>query len=280
MATPLRFATCNELFERMSFAEGCQAIRETRYAGIEIAPFTLAPNPVDLTRDDRQVIKGEIARNRLGFVGFHWILAAPPNLHATTPDKQQRQHTWQYLARLIDLCADVNPQPAETTILVFGSPKQRSTVSGMNRADAAAIMTEGLARLAPQAASRNIQVLVEALPSNQSDVINTLEEAVAIVEQIASPAIQTMFDVHNTGDETLPHDILLRKYWRYIRHIHVNEMDGREPGQGDYDFAKLLTTLEELRYSGWVSLEAFDFSRDPRQVAAGALNHLLQFQTL
>jgi sugar phosphate isomerase/epimerase len=51
-------------------------------------------------------------------------------------------------------------------------------------------------------------------------------------------------------------------------------MDGREPGMGDYDFAALLHALTEVNYSGWVSLEAFDFSRDPRQVAARAIDHL------
>jgi sugar phosphate isomerase/epimerase len=83
-----------------------------------------------------------------------------------------------------------------------------------------------------------------------------------------------MFDVHNTADETLSHTELVRKYFPYIRHVHVNEMDGQEPGRGHYNFGPLLNTLAELDYSGWVSLEAFDFTRDPRQVAAGAITHL------
>ena len=46
-------------------------------------------------------------------------------------------------------------------------------------------------------------------------------------------------------------------------------MDGREPGMGDYPFDTLLATLAELNYSGWVSVEAFDFSRDSYDVAPG-----------
>jgi sugar phosphate isomerase/epimerase len=43
---------------------------------------------------------------------------------------------------------------------------------------------------------------------------------------------------------------------------------------GDYNFAGLLRKLSDLNYDGWVSLEAFDFSRDPREVAARAIETL------
>jgi sugar phosphate isomerase/epimerase len=94
------------------------------------------------------------------------------------------------------------------------------------------------------------------------------------VRQIGSPAIKTMFDTHNAVDETEPHAALIRKYFPYIAHVHVNETDGREPGMGDYDFAAVLSVLQELNYSGCVSLEAFDFSRDPIEIASHALDHL------
>jgi sugar phosphate isomerase/epimerase len=105
-------------------------------------------------------------------------------------------------------------------------------------------------------------------------VINTLGEAVAIVEQIGSPAVRTMFDTHNAVDETIPHTELIRGFFPYIAHIHVNEMDGREPGTGDYDFSQLLKTLADLEYRDWVSLEVFDFARGAEAIARGALEHL------
>jgi sugar phosphate isomerase/epimerase len=51
-------------------------------------------------------------------------------------------------------------------------------------------------------------------------------------------------------------------------------MDGQEPGMGDYDFGALMKCLSELDYQGWVSLEAFDFIRDPREVVTRSINHL------
>ena len=51
-------------------------------------------------------------------------------------------------------------------------------------------------------------------------------------------------------------------------------MDGREPGTGSYDFHGLLKALHAAKYDGWVSLEAFDFSRDPVTIAKESLSYL------
>ena len=275
MAVPQRFAICNELFQQFSLAETCEQVRALGYQGLEIAPFTLSEDPAALTREDRERIRETIASQELEFVGFHWLLATPEGLHATSPDERVRKRTWDYVHSLIDLCADLADAKASgKSVIVFGSPKQRSTADGMTPREAVDIMTHGLAHAAPHAESRGVTILMEALSPDQTDVVTCLADAVAIVRQIRSAAIQTMFDTHNAKSESEPHAALLRKYAAYIHHVHVNERDGREPGMGDYDFKTLLTTLEELNYSGWVSVEAFDFTRDARQVAARAIHSL------
>jgi sugar phosphate isomerase/epimerase len=258
----------------MSFAESCRRVCELGYVGLEIAPFTLAENPLDISAVQRSAITKTLHDEGLSFVGLHWIMVSPPGLHVTTPDVALRRRSWEHVHQLIDLCADIGCNPDSNGVLVFGSPKQRSTVEGLGRKEATDIFTNELAHLAPHAEDRRVKILVEALPKSQSDVVNSLAEAVAIVRQIGSPAIKTMFDTHNAVDETEPHAALIRKYFPYIAHVHVNEMDGREPGMGDYDFGAVLSVLRELEYSGLVSVEAFDFSRDPADIAERAIEHL------
>ena len=117
-------------------------------------------------------------------------------------------------------------------------------------------------------------MLVEALPIAQSDVVQSLAEAAGIVRQIASPAIRTMFDVHNAVDETESPAALVDRYFDLIRHVHVNELDGRHCGTGGYDFAPLLEVLARRGYEGWLSLEAFDFSYGGERIATESLLHL------
>jgi D-psicose/D-tagatose/L-ribulose 3-epimerase len=284
MNEPFRLAVCNEVFQDVSFEEACKQLRALGYTGIEIAPFTLASDPAELPLTRRKEIHSIIEGEGLKFVGLHWILKSPDGLHATTREEATRKRTWDFMHQLVDLCADLaGCQPEDNGVIVFGSPQQRSTTDGMSAREATDVLTHGLAHLAPHAESSAVKVLIEALSPDQTDVVTSLADAVCIVKQIGSPAIQTMFDTHNAVREKDSHPELVRRFLPYIRHIHVNEMDGREPGTGDYDFASLLSTLSEGGYSGWISLEAFDFSRPGREVAERSLQHLtlaMQKETL
>ena len=267
-----RFATCNEVFQKEPMAEVCHDVAAAGYAGIELAPFTLGADPALLTQDERASLRGLMSDAGLGFVGLHWLLAAPDGLHATTSDKRVRARTWAYVNHFVDLCADLSD--GGNAVVVFGSPKQRCSRDGLSPKEATEAYVEGMAKAAPHAEDRNVTLLVEALSPDQCDVVTSLAEAVSIVKQIGSPAVQTMFDTHNAVAETRPHIELVREFFPYIKHVHVNEMDGKEPGMGDYDFGALLKCLKDLNYQGWVSLEAFDFSRDPREVVTRSINHL------
>lgn len=261
---------CNEAFGSGTFAATCRAIRQAGYAGIEIAPFTLAESPGEVSPAQRQECRSIMQSEGLAFVGLHWLMVSPKGLHVTTPDAVLRARSWDHIRSLIDLCADLGPHG----VMVFGSPHQRSTTGGSTRAEATGRFVEGLAGVAPQAAARSVTILVEALPANQSDVVQSLAEAVAIVKEIASPAVRTMFDVHNAVDESEPHAVLVDRYFDLIRHIHVNELDGRHCGTGSYDFRPLFEILRRRAYSGWVSLEAFDFSPGPERLAVESLRCL------
>ena len=270
MAYHFRHSICNEAFEGQPFADACKTIRRAGYAGIEIAPFTLAERPTDIDRAKRREYRAIMQSEGLEFVGLHWLMVSPKGLHVTTPDAELRAKSWQHIRDLIDLCADLGPNG----VMVFGSPKQRSTTGGLTREQATRNYVDGLAGVAPHACERGVKVLVEALPANQADVILTLEEAAGIVREIGSPAVQTMFDVHNAVDEADPHDVLVERHFPLIRHVHVNEIDGKHCGAGDYDFKPVLAMLRRLNYAGWVSLEAFDFSPGAERLANESLRHL------
>lgn len=265
-----RHAICNEAFEQYLFADACRAIRQIGYSGIEIAPFTLAEAPTDVSAAKRAEYRDIIQTEGLDFVGLHWLMASPKGLHVTTSDVALRKRSWDHVRALIDLCADLG----NGGVLVFGSPNQRRATGGLSPEEASRHMAEGLASVAKQAESRGVTVLLEALPANQCDVVQTLAEAEAIVNEIDSPAVQTMFDVHNAVDEQEPHPALLERHFHHIRHVHVNELDGKHCGAGDYNFRPLLEALARLQYSGWVSLEAFDFSYGAERLAAESLRHL------
>jgi sugar phosphate isomerase/epimerase len=265
-----RHSICNEAFEKWPFADACKAIRKAGYTGIEIAPFTLAETPTEVTAAQRVEYRDIIASEGLTFVGLHWLMVSPKGLHVSGPDEALRRRSWDHIRALIDLCADLGPDG----VLVFGSPNQRKTTGGLTREQATRNYVDGLISVAPQAESHGVTVLVEALPIAQSDVVQTLEEAVGIVREIGSPAVRTMFDVHNAIDEVESHAVLVDRYFELIRHVHVNELDGSHCGAGNYDFGPVFEVLQRRGYSGWISLEAFDFTVGAERLANESLRHL------
>ena len=163
---------------------------------------------------------------------------------------------------------------AARSSMVLGSSKQRGAVDGATPREAAQRLTDGLRALAPLAESRSVSILVEPLAPHQCNVVTTLPEAMAVVRAVNSPAVQTIFDTHNTAAEKQPPDALLRDYFPWIRHVHLNEMDGRRPGAGDFPFALVLRTLKELDYGGWISVEILDIESDAETAARLAHEYL------
>ncbi len=72
-------------------------------------------------------------------------------------------------------------------VMVFGSPHQRSTTGGSSVAEATARFEQGLSDVSSHAMERGVTILVEALPRSQSNVVNTFEDAEAIVRRHRQP---------------------------------------------------------------------------------------------
>ena len=265
-----RHAVCNEIFQGWPFTESVRAARLAGYSGMEMAGFMLGEDPAALAPARRQEYRTVLASEGIEYVGLHWLLATPKALHVTTPDAAQRRRSWDYVRRLVDLSADLGP----ASVMVFGSPRQRSSIGGLIADQATRHFVEGLAGVAGHAAQRGVTILVEALSPDQTDVITTLDEAAALVREIDSPGVKTVFDSHNAVAEREAHAVLVDRHFELIRHVHVNEMDGKHPGCGDYDFLPVMQVLHRRGYTGWISVETFDCSFGAERIMAESLRRM------
>ena len=264
---PFRLAACNELFEKRDFAESCRMLRNTGWDGLELAPFTLAADPTATTASERRRFRDIMASEGVVFAGMHWLMVSPPGMHVTTPDAAVRRKSWEFLDRMIDFCADLGPDG----VMVFGSPGQRSATGGLSPQEATKHFVDGMASLASHAAGRGVAICIEPLSADQSNVLTSLEEAASIVRQIGSPGIRTIYDSHNAVDETEPDETLVDRYFDVIRHVHLNELDGTYPRPGGgHDFKPVLQVLKNRGYTGWLSMEIFDFAAGAEKILAEA----------
>ena len=271
----LRFALCNEVLQPLPFAEQCRVAAAMGYDGLEVAPFTLAANPLDITDATAAGFARIAADHGLRICGLHWLLVAPAGLSIVS-DAAVRERTIGVMQRLVEITAVMGGR-----YLVHGSPKQRSVPAGSTRDAALARASECFARAATRARDCGVVYCIEPLSTRETDLINTVAEAARIVDEIDSPALRSMIDCSAAGQmetESIP---ALMARWMpsgHVAHVQANDPNRRGPGQGALRFAPIVDMLLSMRaaghYDGIVAVEPFDYVPDGIGCAARAIGYL------
>lgn len=265
----LRLAICNEMFENWAFEDICRFVADVGYEGIEVAPFTLAPCAAEIHRARRQDLRRTAERFGLQIIGLHWLLVSPQGLHLLSSDVRTRRQTADYMMELVDLCTDLGGK-----ILVLGSGKQRDIRPPVTEQMARSYLKEAVELCFSRAEERGVLLCLEPLSREVTNFINTAAEAVDILDEIAHPCLRLHLDVKAMHDQGEPIQEVIAMYADRLAHVHVNDPNGLGPGMGQFNLRPVLTALRQAGYSGYLSVETFDFSRDPREVARRSYNYL------
>ena len=263
------YAICNETFGTLDWTTTCQIIAEAGYDGVEIAPFTLNADVRAITPHDRRNYAEIAHRSGLAITGLHWLLVSPAGLSLTASDDTVRATTADYLASLVDFCADLGGKT-----LVLGSPAQRRIPPNTTAQTALLRLEQGLELALNRAARQDVLLCLEPLPAPEADLIMTLQEAVNVIERLQHPNLRTILDIKSASSETDPIPDLVKRFAPHLAHVHVNDVNRRGPGFGDTDFVPILTALNEIEYSGYLSVEVFDYTPDPTTIANSSLVYL------
>lgn len=272
----MKLALCNEVLQPLPFARQCEVTQALGYDGLEVAPFTLADNPMDLSDAQAVEFKRVAADHGLRIHGLHWLLVAPAGLSVVSADDALRARTVAVMRRMAELC-----QLMGGAYLVHGSPKQRSVPENETRAVALARAQDCFAQVARHAQACGVTYCIEPLSRKETDVLNTVAEAAQMVDAIGSPALRTMIDCSAAG-QTETQDVAdLMRQWMptgRIAHVQVNDPNRRGPGQGAMAFAPILRALLDMRaqghYDGIVAVEPFDYVPDGIGSAAHSAGYL------
>ena len=268
----MRISLCNEVVFALDFPAQCALAKSLGYDGLEIAPFTLSEEPHRLPPARRTELRRIAEDTGLTITGLHWLLLVPEGLSITSDHDGDRRRAIEVMRGLIGLCADLGGK-----ILVHGSPGARQIAQGQSPEVALAHATECFVAVAKDAEQAGVTYCIEPLAKSETPLINTVEEAAAIVREVDSPALRTMLDTCAAGQaerQPIP-DVLDR--WLpsgMIAHIHLNDPNRRAPGQGELRFAPILAALRRQGYDGIASVEPFVYEPDGPTSAARAMGYL------
>ena len=271
----MRYAICNETFEGWDHARICGTAAELGYTGLEVAPFTLAPRITDVTQAQRQALRQQAEKTGVCIMGLHWLLAKTEGFHLTSPDKEVRQRTADYLVELAKACRDFGGE-----LMVFGSPVQRRLLPGVTRPQAVDYAVDAFQRAAPGIADADVRLCLEPLAPAEADFIQTAAEACEILDRINHPNFVLHLDVKAMSSESAPIPELIHRHAARTGHFHANDANRRGPGFGEVDFVPIFRALKETKYPGWVSVEVFDYTPDPVTIARESIRYMRQCESV
>ena len=267
----MKFSICNEIYQGWKLQDTLAHAARLGYAGLEIAPFTLANAVTDIPAVERQRIRELAAQYNIAIVGLHWLLVKPDGLYLNHSDASIRLRTAKYFVELVDCCADFGG-----TIMVVGSPKQRNRLPGVTPVQAWEWTATTLHDAVKRAEDRGVTICFEPLAPTETNFINTAAEAIEFVKPFNSPAFKILLDVKAMSAEAKPIPQIIRESWPCFAHFHANDPNLKGPGFGDVDFKPIATTLREVGYGGYVSVEVFKFEEGPEIIARQSLEYLRQ----
>lgn len=265
----MKFGICNELFEGWEFSRIFQTAREIGYDGVEISPFTLGTDPAETDFSILPSIRKQAEDAGIEIIGLHWLLAKTEGFHLTVADESVRGRTVDLLIQRVRTCAALGGK-----VMIWGSPQQRSLTPGVSYEQAWEYAASGLGQVAKVLEKEGIVFCIEPLGPEETDFINTADEAWKLAQAVGSPNIKIILDVKAMSTEPRPVSDTIRMHADHAGHVHANDPNRRGPGFGDVDFVPIMQALKDVKYGGWVSVEVFDFKPDPVTIARQSLANM------
>jgi D-psicose/D-tagatose/L-ribulose 3-epimerase len=172
----------------------------------------------------------------------------------------------QYVSELIELAQQLGskvvcgPMYSETGRAGRHTPQEREAQI--------ALIASHLQPLCQQAEAAGVILALEPLNRFETDCINTLQQAVDLIERVGSPALKIHIDTFHMNIEENDSAAAILKHAQHIGHVHASASHRGLLGQDQVDWDGVLTALQSIGYDGDIVIESF--SEDNEVIARAA----------
>lgn len=157
-----------------------------------------------------------------------------------------------YLKDSVDLAVDLG---ARVLITVPSPPGRAVPPQGFSYARLWDNAVKNIRAAADYAGDRGVFLAIEPLNRYESYLVNTVQQALCMADEIAHPAVGVMADTfHMNIEEDNIASAILNAGAR-LKHVHAADSNRGPAGAGHIDFSAVLHALKDIRYSGEIVME-------------------------
>ncbi len=119
---------------------------------------------------------------------------------------------------------------------------------------------ETLTQAADYAKTQNVTLVAEYLNRFECYFLTSAADAARFCREVNHTHLKTMYDTFHANIEEKNIAAAMQSAFDQVVHVHISENDRSTPGEGHVDWATTFQMLKQLRYDGWLTVEAFGLS--------------------
>ncbi len=227
--------------------EECEyAVQSTRQAGFDILEIpALDPEAIDIAHT-RAVLADH------GVKGV-CSLGLDPDCDISSPDAEVVRRGEERLAAALSVVSGIGGDFLGG-VVYSALGKYNAPVTPEGRRN----MVTALRRLAARAADAGITIGLEVVNRYESNVLNTVPQALELIEEIDAPNVMVHVDVYHSNIEEVPATAVRQAAAAgRLGYVHIGESHRGYLGTGTVDFGAFFGALREVGYTGPVTFESF-----------------------
>ncbi len=217
------------------------------YDGVEIRGIAGQTNIIKIPEFSQAKIEG--TRSRLETAGLE-VACVSTSSRFSSPDPEERQANIASALGHISIAKSLG----SSLIRIFGG----NIPQGVSRKECAGYVQDSLKILAEAAAKETVAFVLET-----HDSFILAEDMLEVIEPVKSPGLGVLWDVLHPFRLGEPIKKTVRNLGPYMRHIHIKDAKLQKGGkhtltllgQGGVPLQEAISSLKEIGYDGWLSLE-------------------------
>ena len=225
-----------------NFDANVARLAELGYDGVELA--VREPAQLDVAAVKRALDQHHLQVPALG-TGQAYV---EEHLSFTDPDPSIRAQAIARIQAHIDLAHALD------ALVIIGLIRGK-VQPNVARGQAQVWMLEALTTLARAAHTQGVRLVIEPINRYETDLVNSVPDALALIEEIGAPNVGVLFDTFHANIEEPRLETGLMICRTRLFHVHIADSNRWYPGAGHVDFGRVIATLRGMKYAGWVSAE-------------------------
>lgn len=230
----------------------CQSPDETQPladAGYDFIEWPMNRTVGEMDEEAYQSLR-DLARS-LPIAPEAWNIMLPRSIKVVGPDADHVGMK-RYLETALSRAAELGGQ-----VVVFGSGGSRTVPDAWPREEAMRQVDDACGVVGEVAALHGITIAIEPLNRGETNLINSVSEAVGVVDRVGHPSVKLLSDLYHVTKENEPFSDTGAAAPKLV-HVHIAEPNSRampHPGEMDSVYGQYFSMLQRSGYDQRISIE-------------------------